>query len=266
MKKKVIAVLLSVAAAILSGTVIAMAATDTNVSTILATLNIGATQYTPPAQMSYQVSNAGGILSYEYTTSIEADSQRIDVNNVTAVIQTHTYAAEDNSQYTYDNQQRLYSYFNINRTPTYQAVALTETECRSTLDQFLFDNGVDTTPYTETSFESSSILTQYQMSIPENDYETNIITANFSNEGILFGVTIYRNDVDAVSNSDTAFFEQELESYLADNGYTDTITNTQVAYRRVNNTLVAYYHLTFKDSGGAFYTESFSIGRDKLFW
>lgn len=262
MKKKALVISIIAAVAVVSTGIVAVSA-NTNISTIFSRLNIGTSYYDPPAQMPYTVSDSEGILTYEYTTDMEADSQQIAANDVQPTIKLHTYSAESGPQYIYDNQGQLYGYLNFNRVPAYQASTVTAENCCAVMERFLTDNNIDSAPYTQTELINGM---KYLMSVPENGDKINTISATFSSEGILIGVTLYNNDVESVSDADKADFDRQLEDFLAENGYTDTITEQTVSYRRVENTLVAYYSLTFRDASGGYYTGSFTLGKNKLFW
>lgn len=219
--------------------------------------------FEPPAQMTCIVAGTEEQLTYEKTTDLAAERRQTGVNDVTISILAHTYLAESGAQYLYDNQGRLYAYFNFNRVPAYQAPSVTEENCRTVMEKFLADNHIDSSPYTEEELISNM---QYKMSVPENGDQINWISATFSSDGTLIGATLYNNGIKTVSDADKADLDRQLEDYLAESGYTDTITEQTVSYRRVENILVAYYALVFKDNGGGVYAESFTLGKEKRFW
>lgn len=241
----------------------ATVAATTNFESIFSMVNIGTSQYLPPSERVHVVSNQEEVLTYIQSTEISLTEQYTPVGQLTAVAQRHTYTAENGNLYIYDEDGRLQGYMNLVRDPIYQADPYDEEGCAAVLRQFLVDNDLDPTPYTQAGMTNDM---QYQLAVPGNKYQVDTITATFSDTGILVGVVLNCNKIESISTSDIQYFEEEMESYLINNGYTDTITDTHVSYRRIENTLVAYYHITFQQSDGSVYIESFAIGRDKLLW
>lgn len=267
MRKKKLSISLIILAitVFLCGTAVIAAANAESVATIFSRLGAGQSRYDPPAQRSCTASGGEELLEYQYTTEIDENSLNTPVNPINGAFVFHTYATSDGgSEYLYDSQNRLYAYSNTTEHPDYQASALTETACGEVMEQFLADNGIDSTPYTQRRLADGGM--QYQMSIPSNGYQRDEITGSFLEDGSLFNVIIYHNDVTSVTESEEKFFEKELEKYLSANHYTDAIAKKSVSYRRIENTLVAYYSLTFQDSHGGEYGDCFVIGKDKLFW
>lgn len=261
MKKRKGIIVISVALALTAIFTATAVMADFSVSTIFSQLGIGETTYSPPSQIQLPDTT----LTYEYTTSFEADMGFIPTESTAAALQMSTYSDAEGGLYTFDSKQRLYSYMAPDTSD--QAVAvMSESSCQDLLLQFLEEHSISYEDYTDIEYLPSNLLTEITLRRPSDTERVDYIRALFRSNGSLSSVLIYHNDVDAVSDSDKAFFERELENYLNENGYTDTITDIYISYRRIENTLMAYYDITFQDQDGAFYTEWFSTGRDKLFW
>ena len=118
---------------------------------------------------------------------------------------------------------------------------------------------VDIDDYPDIVYMPEPELTMIYFYRDQSSPYTDWVSAQFNSQGILEGIVYYYSGIEGLSPTDGEYFQNIIDDYLLK--HKDSISYTvKTTYRVRDNTLLAFYNVTFSDPEQGTWVENYVAG------
>ncbi len=186
-----------------------------------------------------------------------------------AIRRLHKYETENGDDYILDDQGRFYTYSNFNlidletenSNNEIQRIDIGEEEVVKKIYEFLEEKVNNLDSYRVFKIEKEDSFYDYQISL-KNDNQDEIKCNMYSN-GNIYSIFCNYNDIEELTEEKENYFDNEFKKYLEK--YQEEVQNynnyevMNLAYKKVDGKIYAFYQVKFEDVKGACFAESIAI-------
>lgn len=230
--------------------------------TIISNLGIREANFDPPEEII--TTNEQGepqTWIYQHMTTTPARGFSIDIGG--ADVEEVSYYYQDSSGYQIriDENGRICSYtsnFDSNN-PQWISNSFVQEDIIEVVKAASITLDVDIDDYPDIVYMPESELTIIYFYRDQSSPYTDWVSAQFNSQGMLEGIVYYYSGIEELSYADEEYFHNIIDDYLMKNK--DLLSGiVKTTYRARNNTLLAFYNVTFSDLKQGTWVENYVAG------
>ena len=232
------------------------------VETVISEFGVRETDFDPPEEI-ITMNEQGEPQTWIYQHMITTPARGFSVDIGGADVEEVSYYYQDNSGYQIriDENGRIRSYtsnFDSNN-PQWISNSLVQEDIVEVVKAASMALDVDIDDYPDIVYMPEPELTMIYFYRDQSSPYTDWVSAQFNSQGILEGIVYYYSGIEELSYADEEYFQNIIDDYLLNNK--DSLSCTvKTTYRVRDNTLLAFYNVTFSDSEQGTWVENYVAG------